>query len=138
MKKSILIPLLAITSALLVACGDQGLEGHWMLNEAETRAELESSPLSEREVEYLVSMFGTQDISITASGFSMKDEAGDQIKCEFDSSSDTRATGACYDADGDVAFRGVWTVIDNDESQALEWKISADGETIVIVYQPVG
>jgi len=87
-----------------------------MLNEAETRAKLESSPLSERSVEYLMSVFGTQDISITASGFTMKDQFGDQVECEFESLSDTRATGACYDADGDVAFRGVWTVIDNEGS----------------------
>jgi hypothetical protein len=67
----------------------------------------------------------------------MKDEYGDEIECKFESSSDTRATGACYDADGDMAIRGVWKIASNDETTALQWDMSFDGQTIGIVFQPV-
>lgn len=137
MKKTISIIWLSMITVLLGACGEQGLEGDWMLNEEETRAKLEASPLSESEIEYLVSMFNTQDLSIDSSGFTMKDEAGDEIECKFESASDTRATGACYDADGDVTIRGVWKIVANDETTALQWDISGGGETAGIVFQPV-
>ena len=138
MKQSILILLLVMTSALLVACGDQGLEGDWMFDEQETRKTLEDSTLTQSEKDYVVSMFNTQDLAIDSSGFTMKNLDGEVIECKFESATETRATGECYNVEGESELRGVWQVNDNNGTTQLEWTISSAGETAIIVYQPVG
>lgn len=126
--------IIALT-VFLAGCGQKGLSGSWMLDEEKSRTVLESSNIDERSQNMLMNLFSVNFLDVTSEGFEIKSPTGDgdPMTCNFDTYSNERANGNCYNGERHL-WQSNWTLVEEDGDDELRWRIVIEDEHATFVF----